>query len=193
MAISHIAKVEKNRLGAADWENAALDVIADYGVAAVAVEPLARTLNVTKGSFYWHFATREALLAGALKRWSEDDRGDVMRHVGGILDPRQRLIALFRVTSRTMRTHRIYSALLKAVDLPVVAEVMERTSEARIVFLTELFAQLGLDTNAAAHRARLAYSAYVGFLQLSLQVHMPRLSHADFDDYVAHVTTTLVP
>src|SRR5690606_7033358 len=57
------------RLSAADWAQAALDVIAEQGVSAVAVEPLARRLGVTKGSFYWHFPSRDALLQAALERW----------------------------------------------------------------------------------------------------------------------------
>ena len=51
------------RLSSADWEGAALDSLAEHGLAGLAVEPLARQLGVTKGSFYWHFADREALLA----------------------------------------------------------------------------------------------------------------------------------
>ena len=47
------------RLSADDWAQAALEQIAEQGVAAVAVEPLARRLGVTKGSFYWHFPSRE--------------------------------------------------------------------------------------------------------------------------------------
>ena len=48
-------KERNGRLSAEDWAQAALDLIAEQGVAAVAVEPLARRLGVTKGSFYWHF------------------------------------------------------------------------------------------------------------------------------------------
>lgn len=57
------------RLRAVDWAQAALDVVATDGVNAVAVEPLARKLGVTKGSFYWHFPSRDALLHAALERW----------------------------------------------------------------------------------------------------------------------------
>ena len=45
----------------------------------------------------------------------------------------------------------------------------------------------------AEHRARLAYSAYTGFLQLTLQLGLPRLGHDDFEAYVDHVIATLVP
>ena len=42
------------------------------GPAAVRVEPLAAALGVTKGSFYWHFADRGALLEALLAEWEEE-------------------------------------------------------------------------------------------------------------------------
>jgi len=62
------------RLSADDWARAALELIAEQGVAAVAVEPLARRLGVTKGSFYWHFRSRDALLQAAIERWEQEDQ-----------------------------------------------------------------------------------------------------------------------
>ena len=46
-----VEKFERARLTADDWEQAALDLIAQQGVSAVAVEPLARQLGVSKGSW----------------------------------------------------------------------------------------------------------------------------------------------
>ncbi|HOV56513.1 MAG TPA: TetR/AcrR family transcriptional regulator [Rhodanobacteraceae bacterium] len=181
------------RLSAADWEQGALDLIAEQGVAAVAVEPLARRLGVTKGSFYWHFPTREALLRAALERWERHDEDEVLGQVEPIPDPRERLRELFRRTSREMQSHVIYSALLRALDHPIVQPVMSRVSQKRIDFLTIAYRQCGLERKAAGHRARLAYTAYAGFLQLSLQLGLPRLSHEEFDDYVAHTIATLIP
>ncbi len=42
------------------------------GAAAVRVERLAGQLRVTKGSFYWHFADRDALLEALLREWEEE-------------------------------------------------------------------------------------------------------------------------
>src|ERR1700742_4739367 len=95
-----VEKFERTRLSAADWEQAALDLIAEQGVAAVAVEALARQLGVTKGSFYWHFPNREALLKGALDRWEKQDTENLFDQVEPIADPRARLCELFRRTGR---------------------------------------------------------------------------------------------
>ena len=62
-------KPERGRLSADDWAEAALDLIAEQGVAAVAVEPLARRLGVTKGSFYWHFADLPTYRSALIEAW----------------------------------------------------------------------------------------------------------------------------
>jgi AcrR family transcriptional regulator len=167
--------------------------MAEEGVAAVAVESLARRLGVTKGSFYWHFSQRDALIEAALKRWEDTDTHNLLARVESIENPGKRLRELFRLTSREMRSHKIYAALLKAADHPVVAPVMDRVSHERMAYLARVFQQAGMDHESAEHRARLAYSAYVGLLQLTLQLRSSRLSSEVFDAYVGHMIDTLIP
>jgi AcrR family transcriptional regulator len=188
------ARVERNaRLSADDWAQAALDQIAEQGVASVAVEPLARRLGVTKGSFYWHFPSRDALLQAALERWEKVEQETVFGSLEKVPDPRERLRALFQVVAHEATSHIIYSELLKALDHPAVAPVIGRVSQRRFDYLTASFRQAGLSRTEAQHRARLAYAAYVGFLQLSLQLHQPRLQHDEFEAYVEHVMAALIP
>ena len=188
------ARIERTgRLSADDWAQAALDLIAEQGVAAVAVEPLARRLGVTKGSFYWHFPSRDALLQAALERWEKVEQETVFGSLEAVPDPRERLRALFQLVAHEATSHIIYSELLKALDHPAVAPVINRVSQRRFDYLAASFRQAGLGRADAQHRARLAYAAYVGFLQLSLQVHHPRLQHDEFEDYVEHVMATLIP
>ncbi len=189
-----IEKMEKPaRLSAEDWALAALDVIAESGLASVAVEPLAKRLGVTKGSFYWHFPSRDALLVAALERWEVMEQEAVFGKLEAISDPRARLRDLFLLVAHEYKTHIIYSELLKALDHPAVQPVLSRVSERRLDYLTASFRQAGLPRLEAQQRARLTYSAYVGFLQLSLQLAQPRLHHDEFEAYVSHVMTTLIP
>jgi len=182
-----------SRLSAEDWADAALDQIAEQGVASVAVEPLARRLGVTKGSFYWHFPSRDSLLQAALERWEKDEQEQVFGQLEAIADPRQRLRALFQVVAHEAKSHIIYSELLKALDHPMVAPVIGRVSQRRFEYLAASFRHAGLSRTGAQHRARLAYAAYVGFLQLSLQLQQPRLPHDEFEAYVEHVMAALIP
>src|SRR5690606_27509036 len=93
------------RLSAEDWAQAALELIAEQGVAAVAVEPLARRLGVTKGSFYWHFPSREALLQAALERWETVEQQAVFGTLERVPDPRERLRSLFQMVAHEYQSH----------------------------------------------------------------------------------------
>lgn len=181
------------RLSAEDWAQAALDLIAEQGVGAVAVEPLARRLGVTKGSFYWHFPSRDALLQAALERWEQFEQEQVFGSLEEVADPRVRLRALFQLVAHEVRPHVIYSELLKALDHPAVRPVIDRVSQSRMDYLVASFRQAGLSSTDARHRARLAYAAYVGFLQLSIQLQQPKQAREDFEAYVEHVIHTLIP
>ena len=183
----------RTRLTAADWELAALETLARAGLGAITVESLARTLGVTKGSFYWHFATREALIKSAVDRWEQRDEEEVLTRVEPIAEPRERLRELFVRVSREAQSHIIYAALLQASDHPLVQPVIERISRRRLDLLTLAYRQAGFDRRAAGHRARLAYTAYTGFLQLNQRQGMPRMDQAEYEAYVDHVIETLIP
>ena len=194
MTVAAATKAERHgRLSAEDWAQAALDLIAEQGVAAVAVEPLARRLGVTKGSFYWHFPSRDALLQAALERWEAVEQEMVFGKLEAVSDPRERLRALFQLVAHEFKSHIVYSELLKALDHPTVSPVIGRVSQRRFEWLAASFRQAGLSRTDAQHRARLAYAAYVGFLQLNMQLHQQRLQHDEFEGYVDHVMSTLIP
>jgi hypothetical protein len=59
--------------------------------------------------------------------------------------------------------------------------------------LSAAFRELGLDERSARNQARLTYSVYLGFLQLQRQHQTPNLSSGEFDQYIEHVISTLIP
>jgi AcrR family transcriptional regulator len=150
-------------------------------------------LGVTKGSFYWHFRTREALVQAALERWELYGEREVISQIEAIPDPRVRLPELFRRVAHELEPHRVYAALLKALDHPQVVPVMARVSQRRMEFLNTAYREAGMPPAEAINRARLTYAAYVGFLQLNFTLGLPRISHEEFDAYVEHMIATLIP
>src|SRR5690606_19409023 len=52
-----------------DWIMAAMAKLGKEGIDAVKVEPLAAHLGVSKGSFYWHFSSRQSLLDAVRDTW----------------------------------------------------------------------------------------------------------------------------
>lgn len=186
-------KKERSTLSAGDWEQQALVLIAEKGIRAVAVESLAARMGVTKGSFYWHFNNRESLLEQSLIRWEKHDAANLHTSLSAIDDPRERLRSFFRRTGREQLTHNVYSSLCTASDHPQVEPLLERVAERRMKHIEKAFEEIGFDSQEASHRARLTYSAYLGFLQLQKQHQTPSLSSEEFEAYMTHVIATLIP
>ena len=84
-------KSTRQVLSPADWSRAAFRALALGGVEAVAVEPIAAELGATKGSFYWHFKNRDALIAATLEEWERRLTDTVIERLERSADPAERL------------------------------------------------------------------------------------------------------
>ncbi len=182
----------KSSLSPGDWEQAALEWIAEHGVAALKVEPLARKLGITKGSFYWHFSDREQLLMQSLLRWEHLDRESVAKFAEREQAPHAKLADFFRGTSRQHLTHHIYGALLSAPRNAAIAAILQRVTQYRMDFLNQEYLAMGLDAEQARLHTQLTYSAYVGFVQLQRRQLSAMIDAAEPLDYTEHVTAVLL-
>jgi len=179
-------------LTAERWAEAALESIAGQGVARLAVKPLAEELGVTRGSFYWHFSSREALLRAALDLWERRETADIIARVERKADPRERLEALFREVARDRRAGPLYLAIAAGCEERVVAKAVRRVADKRLGFLARCYASLGLTPEQARFQAILAYSAYLGLMELRRDA-THALKQAEFEAYLEHLIDTLIP
>src|SRR5262245_48496 len=180
------ASVPDARLSAAHWEVAALDALAEDGVAGVAIEPLARRLGVTKGSFYWHFADRDALLRAALRRWEDGYTEKVIPRVEALPEPRERLRRLVAGGLAGGRSDRIHIALTSARQA-VVREAVARVTRRRLAYLESCYVDLGQPRRQARRSALLAYTAYVGLVHVRREAPGVLPGHAALAGYLEHL------
>lgn len=158
----------RRRLTPDDWITAALGAIADGGLAAVGVEPLAARLGATKGSFYWHFENRDALLEAAIRRWEKETTTDVVTEITTAHDaPASQFRRLVASVIERAEQDRVGPALLASAAHPAVAPALERVTAARLDLIVTMLRRLGFPPAEARSRALLAYSAYLGHGQLA--------------------------
>ncbi|WP_457027930.1 TetR/AcrR family transcriptional regulator [Kitasatospora sp. P5_F3] len=160
----------RKQLTPQDWSTAALRAMARGGVAAVSVNALAGELGATRGSFYWHFKDRDALLTAALEMWEQDTTTALISELGDITDPRQRLTVLLTTALGQESSNGLEPAIVAHADHPAVARVLRRVTERRISYLTDLYADLGLAPAPARRQAVAAYAAYLGWHELRRSV-----------------------
>jgi AcrR family transcriptional regulator len=60
------------------WLDAAYQVLIDTGVDAVRIMTLAKKIQLSRTSFYWHFEDREALLQALIQRWQNKNTGNLI-------------------------------------------------------------------------------------------------------------------
>lgn len=156
------AKGTSDRLSPEDWLSAALDALHDEGIARVKVEVLARTLGVTKGSFYWHFADLPDLHARMIAHWERTQRS-LFKTLAAreYASPADRLNDLLRFTQSKDSRHDVGMRAWSLIDKQA-AKAIRRVDRARLAYVEELFASLGFAEIEAKARARLLYFYQVG-------------------------------
>ena len=90
-----------SRIDEQEWIEAALDMLAKGGLAAVRIEPLALKLGVTKGAFYARYPTRDALLSAMLDYWRRVSTVDVLSGFAEMDEPQpQKLERIVKLSTR---------------------------------------------------------------------------------------------
>ncbi|MBT0994028.1 TetR/AcrR family transcriptional regulator [Cellulomonas sp. DKR-3] len=148
------------------WVDAAYAVFLRDGLHAVRVEPLARAVGATKGSFYWHFADRPELVRAVVERWeaAQTDAVIELAETGGT--PRERIEALFAAVARMRRD----AAALLYVEAAAegVGDAVRRVSQRRVDYLAGLLVELGHAPEEARRRSLVALATVLGLQQLEL-------------------------
>jgi AcrR family transcriptional regulator len=160
-----------------DWVDAAYERFNAGGLGAVKVEAVARDLGTTKGSFYWHFTDRPALVRAVTERWEarETDRFIVAAEGPGG-SPHERLSRLFSDVAERNRVREGEAALYREAEAEGVADIVRRVSERRVAYLAELIGALGIEVGEARRRAVASLAMVLGMQQLA---HVRYEAHVD--------------
>jgi len=178
----------KTLLTAEDWTRAALAAMAGGGTQAVAVDRLARTLGVSRGSFYWHFADRRELIDAALALWERENTTDIAAELLAAGGPAEQLRFLLREVYEKP-VDDIEITLASAGEDPLAATAFARVTHLRLDILRDIFIRMGLPAGDAAARAWLAYGFYLGHHQLGRNHEAATRRPGDLDRIVALLST----
>jgi AcrR family transcriptional regulator len=153
---------DSKRLDEAAWVDAALMELSANGIDRVRVEVLAKRLAVTKGSFYWHFKDRDALLAAMLERWRRRATLLLIERLDREgAPPEQRLRELLRLPLQAER-----SAVAAEIELAIrlwgrtdarARAALAEVDELRLRYIEQLMRRSGTPPEIARARAILAY------------------------------------
>jgi AcrR family transcriptional regulator len=165
---------QAKRLHREDWLQHALETLRREGVSGLRVEPLAKSLGVTTGSFYWHFKDRGELLAKVLEHWAERMTGAVARRMGSSDPPKEQLRTLLIEITREER-NRYETAMRNWASFDTAAKKAVRmVDECRLAYVVGLFLQMGCPREQAERRSRMLACYQIGEAGFSIRESMQR-------------------
>lgn len=154
-----------------DWLAAARAALIAEGKDAVKIERLAKTLNVTRGGFYWHFKDRDDLLDALLVSWEQETTAAFQStlkqdHPNGM----GKFLALVNLWVEEKSYSPAYDTAVRdwARTSDRVARAVKRVDNRRIDILKRIFLDMGCEDEEAFIRARVAYFHQVGYYTLGL-------------------------
>ena len=149
------------RLTKQDWIRQGLRTLATDGAGALKVGAMAAALNVSRGSFYWHFTDFADFRSRLLRDWRERTVDQVIREFeddGGGPGRLQRLVKRAFFGKRGLdRAIRMWAA-----DEEDVAAMVAAVDASRVAYMAQLLIAAGIDARQAQPRAAFIYWAYLG-------------------------------
>ncbi|MBL0421870.1 TetR/AcrR family transcriptional regulator [Ramlibacter sp. AW1] len=141
-------KAPKSDLQRVDWIRAGMRILARSGVDAVLIPPLAKALGVTKGSFYWHFASRDELLLALIEEWKQHATRrviEIVEHAGTSPQEKIRLIAFIGTNSPIDEFGGAIELAVRnwARSNPEVRRKVADVDRERVSYLATLYATVG--------------------------------------------------
>ncbi|MEM6497849.1 MAG: TetR/AcrR family transcriptional regulator, partial [Pseudomonadota bacterium] len=178
------AQGKQDRLSRDDWIKTGLSMLMDNGVDAVQITVLARKLGVTRGSFYWHFDSRDALLEALIGYWKQQNTNVMVDAVAGAESLDDGILALFSVW---VDHNRFDPQLDQAVrdwsrrDTQL-SKVIEKEDTARIEAIAAFYERFEYTQTEAFIRARVIYFTQMSYYALDIshkETMEQRMSYLD--------------
>lgn len=172
---------QKKRISRDDWLKLGFRTLAIKGHSAISVEPIARALGVSKGSFYHHFADLPTYKAALLDTWKTKAMEEVVRatkasNIGSEAKLRGTVEASIKVTNH-QKGPTVEPAIRNWARHD--ADAYQRQIEVdvrRLVYMQDLFEDLGFSRTECESRATLLYGALIGLETLTAEGAIPDAS-----------------
>jgi AcrR family transcriptional regulator len=159
-------------LGREAWLQAARSALIEEGTAGIEINKLAKRLRVSRGGFYWFFASRAQLLDELLAHWA--DTSTVLFERICKSDGRsgvEKYQALMDLWIEEKEYDPKWDGAIRdwARTSTAVLKVVHAVDDQRIAFIERIFADLGYAGSEAHVRARVTYYHQIGYYALGIR------------------------
>jgi len=166
-----MATAKNAQLTREDWIAIARTALIASGVDDVKVDVLARRLKVTRGSFYWHFESRQDLLDALLDDWEANNRREIaaVRQLM-VSETEDTLVELFRIWLGEDPSFPAFDFAVRAWARKAskASKLVREIDDTWIKLFQAYFERGGMTAPESFVRARIMYFHQVGYFALAL-------------------------
>jgi len=149
------------KISAKDWIGAALKALARDGFTAIKADILAKSLGVSRGSFYWHFENIGAFHLAVMQRWQDIATDAIILQVERDANGANRLPLLIHLALTADSSLEI-AMRAWASSYPPAIPFIESVDQLRLQYIEKLLRDAGLARALARTRAKIIYWTYLG-------------------------------
>ncbi len=151
-----------DRLSKTEWLEHGLETLKVAGFTALKADQLAKSLGVSRGSFYWHFKNLADFHTHLLRYWqSQQVENTISALETAHLPAIARLEALFTMAISTERSLEC-AIRVWATQNPAVQQALVNIDMQSMNYIAQLLIELGLEQTVAVRRAKVLYLSYIG-------------------------------
>lgn len=154
-----------------DWLELATASLVRDGIDHVKIQVLAKTLGVSRSSFYWFFDSLEHLHSELLSYWLERNTGPIIERA---MRPTPSITRAICNVFECWVDHALFDPSLDSAVRywgrrdPKVRVVVEQADAQRVDALSKMFSRYGFDGEEALTRARVLYFTQIGHYTLGM-------------------------
>lgn len=179
-------QLTKDRLTRSAWLDHGLRILARQGADALKVGALATGLNVSRGSFYWHFKDISEFRLQLLRRWQERTTDQVIEGIDASIVGAARLTHLMKLAFNEDRSLDRAIRAMASTDADV-AKMVASVDARRVGYMAKWLIEAGVESQRALPRAEFLYWAYIGQSAVMHPRHSA-ITELDVDDLSALFT-----
>lgn len=155
------------RLSREKWLDHALAHLTDHGFTSLKADTLAKSLGVSRGSFYWHFEDLAAFHAAVLDHWLQVSVLGIVEEIeSAVAGPADRLRSLVEVAAAGNRELERAIRAWSLADASVKATV-ELVDAERIAYIVQLLKEMKVPKREQGPRALQLYLTSLGYWMVS--------------------------
>ena len=166
-------KQTKDRLSKEEWLLHSLQTLASQGFTALKADNLAKSLGVSRGSFYWHFKDLKDFHMQVLEMWKTVMVDGTIAQLEGVqpesgdsLGAREKLEQLINIAGSGDSSLE-HSIRAWAFSDSKVQEAVDEVDGLCTQYIETLLQGIGFSNDLARVKARIIYAGHIGNIMLS--------------------------